>query len=170
MPPYLNRPEASDAHANQTLPLPYGINALSIVSAVNDVYGYLHALNQASINHGYSRLEELIQPPANFSGFISNIFVHAVAKRTGTATPGLAVNQYHNGRPDLVPRAHYQGDAVQQGEHGIEVKASRSQGSYQGHNIESGWLMVLRFSTHRAVNQRGRERQEGSAPGQGRQQ
>ena len=147
MPPrYLSRPEASGADANDTLALPYGVTAEAIVAAVNDVYGYLHALNRASIDHGYSRLEELIQPPANFSGFISNVFVRAVAARTGTATPGLAVNQYHNGRPDLVPRAHYPGDAVQQGEHGIEVKASRAAGGYQGHNAESGWLMVLRFS------------------------
>ena len=75
------------------------------------------------------------------------MFVQAVARRTGNAKPGLAVNQHHNGRPDLVPRARYGGDAVQRGAEGVEVKASRSSNSYQGHNVESGWLMVLRFAT-----------------------
>lgn len=74
------------------------------------------------------------------------MFVRAVAARADSAKPGLAVNRYHNGRPDLVPRARYEGDAVQQGAEGIEVKASRRRGGFQGHNPESGWLMVLRFA------------------------
>lgn len=136
---YLDRPIARLEHANSSLDLPYGVTVPAIVEAVNDVYAYLHALNRGSVDCGYGRLEELIQPPANFSGFLSNVFVQAVAKRTGNAKPGLAVNRYHNGRPDL-------GDAVQRGAEGVEVKASRSSNSYQGHNVESGWLMVLRFA------------------------
>ena len=147
MPPrYLDRPTASLEHVNPALDLPYGVAAAAVVEAVRDVYAYLHALNRASVDHGYGRLEELIQPPANFSGFLSNVFVQAIANRTGTARPGLAVNRYHNGRPDLVPRAMYDGDAVQHGAEGVEVKASRSSNSYQGHNVEPGWLMVLQFS------------------------
>lgn len=142
----LDRPSASPEHLNSSLDLPYGMTARAIVKAVNDVYAYLHVLNGASVDSGYGRLEELVQPPANFSGFLSNVFVRAVAARTGSARPGLAVNRHHNGRPDLVPRARYEGDAVQQGAEGIEVKASRSKSSYQGHNPESGWLMVLRFA------------------------
>ena len=143
---YLERPVASAEHATAGLNVPYGVTAPAIVEAVNDVYAYLHALNRASVDAGYGRLEELIQPPANFSGFLSNVFVQAVAARTGNARPGLAVNRYHNGRPDLVPRARYDGDAVLRGAEGIEVKASRLANSYQGHNVESGWLMVLRFA------------------------
>lgn len=142
---YLERPSASPGHLNSTLDLPYGATAEAIVEAVNEVYAYLHALNDASVEAGYGRLEDLIQPPANFSGFLSNVFVRAVAAHTGSARPGLAVNRYHNGRPDLVPRARYEGDAVQQGAEGIEVKASRRKSGFQGHNPESGWLMVLRF-------------------------
>lgn len=142
---YLERPSASPEHLDSTLDLPYGVTAGAIVEAVNEVYAYLHALNDASVNAGYGRLEELIQPPANFSGFLSNVFVRAVAARTGSARPGLAVNRRHNGRPDLVPRALYEDDAVHRGAAGIEVKASRSERNYQGHNVESGWLMVLRF-------------------------
>lgn len=142
---YLDRPSASPEHLNSTLDLPYGVTAGAIVEAVNEVYGYRHALNDAGVESGYGRLEELIHPPANFSGFLSNVFVQAVADRTKSAKPGLAVNRHHNGRPDLVPRAVYEGDAVHRGAAGIEVKASRSKRSYQGHNVESGWLMVLRF-------------------------
>ena len=143
---YLERPNASAEDVDSTVDLPYGVRALALVEAVNDVYAYLHALNRASVDSGYGRFEGLIQPPANFSGFLSNVFVQAVASRAGSANPGLAVNRYHNGRPDLVPRALYEGDAVLQGTEGIEVKASRSSNSYQGHNAESGWLMVLQFS------------------------
>ena len=143
---YLDRPSASPEHLNSSLDLPYGMTARAVVKAVNDVYAYLHVLNRASVDSNYGRLEELVQPSANFSGFLSNVFVRAVAARTGSARPGLAVNRHHNGRPDLVPRARYEGDAVQQGAEGVEVKASRSKSNYQGHNPESGWLMVLRFA------------------------
>ena len=67
------------------------MTAPAIVEAVNDTYAYLHALNRGSVDCGYGRLEELIQPPANFSGLLSNVFVQAVAGRTGNAKPGLAV-------------------------------------------------------------------------------
>ena len=143
---YLDRPGASPDHLNSSLDLPYGMTARAIGKAVDDVYAYLHVLNGASVDSNYGRLEELVQPPANFSGFLSNVFVRAVAARTGSARPGLAVNRHHNGRPDLVPRVRYEGDAVRQGAEGVEVKASRSKSSWQGHNPESGWLMVLRFA------------------------
>ena len=143
---YLDRPGASPEHLNSSPDLPYGMTARAVGRAVNDVYAYLHVLNRASVDSNYGRLEELVQPPANFSGFLSNVFVRAVAARTGSARPGLAVNRHHNGRPDLVPRARYEDDAVRQGAEGVEVKASRSKSSWQGHNAESGWLMVLRFA------------------------
>ena len=147
MPPrYLDRPAANEQDANTALALPYGVTATAIVEAVNDVYTYLHALNNASVGQGYGRLEELIPPLASFSGFFSNIFAQAMARCTANAQPGLAVNQWPNGRPTLVPRGLYAGDAVQHGGQGIEVKASRSVGSYQGHNIAAGWLMVLHYA------------------------
>ena len=148
---YLDRPTASLEHVDSSLDLPYGVTAPAIVEAVNDVYAYLHALNRGSVDRGYGRLEELIQPPANFSGLLSNVFVQAVAKRTGNAKPGLAVNRHHNSRPDLVPRARYDGDAVPRGAEGIEVKASRSSNSYQGHNMGSGWLMVASICDRRQI-------------------
>jgi hypothetical protein len=145
MPPYLERPEAKPEEAVQTIALPYGMTAQGVVKAVNDTYSYLHALNKASIEHGYNRLEDLMQP-AGFSGLLSNVFVRSIAKQFATATPGLAINQMGKGRPDLIPRAMYPGDAVHRGDDGVEVKASRSLSGWQGHNAELGWLLVVQFS------------------------
>lgn len=78
--------------------LPYGMTAEGVVKAVNDMYAYLHALNKASIEHGYNRLEDLMQP-AGFSGLLSNAFVRSIARQFGSTTPGLAVNQLGRGRP-----------------------------------------------------------------------
>ncbi|HXG69883.1 MAG TPA: hypothetical protein VNJ04_04635 [Gemmatimonadaceae bacterium] len=145
MPPrYLERPEARADHVNPTLALPYGMAGAGVVAAVSDVYAYLHALNSASVEYGYGRLEDIMQP-AGFSGLLSNVFVRAIAREFTSATPGLAVNQHGNGRPDLVPRAVYPNDYILHGDEGIEVKASRSRTSWQGHNIEPGWLMIVQF-------------------------
>jgi len=63
MPPrYLNRPEALEGDADVSVELPYGMTAAGVVAAINDAYAYLHALNRASIEHGYNRLEDLMQP------------------------------------------------------------------------------------------------------------
>lgn len=145
MPSYLERPEAKPEEAVEAIALPYGMTAQGVVKAVNDTYSYLHALNKASIEHGYNRLEDLMQP-AGFSGLLSNVFVRSIARQFATATPGLAINQMGKGRPDLIPRAMYPGDAVHHGDHGVEVKASRSRSGWQGHNAEHGWLMVVQFS------------------------
>ena len=116
-----------------------------IVSAVNELYAYLHALNTASVEYGYGRLEDFMQP-AGFSGLLSNVFVRAVTKSAETATPGLALNRFPNGRPDIVPRAVYSGDSVKNGHEGVEVKASRARSRWQGHNAETGWIMIAQLN------------------------
>lgn len=87
--------------------------------------------------------------PAGFSGLLSELFVRAVAKQHSHAVPGVTRNQRPGGRPDLVPRAHYPGDAVHRGDEGIEVKASGHATSWQGHNPETGWLMVVQIAIDR---------------------
>ena len=84
--------------------------------------------------------------PAGFSGLVSNVIVRSVVRAAETATPGLALNRYPNGRPDIVPRAAYPGDAVKRGATGIEVKASRYSSGWQGHNPEPGWLLIVQFN------------------------
>lgn len=145
MPRYLERPEAKIDEAVATTALPYGMTGEGVVKAINDMYAYLHALNKASVEHGYSRLEDLMQP-AGFSGLMSNVFVRSIARQFGTAVPGLAVNQLGGGRPDLVPRAVYPNDSVLQGDQGVEVKVSRYDKGWQGHNAEAGWIMIIQVS------------------------
>lgn len=120
------------------------MTAAGVVAAVSDVYSYLHALNASSVEYGYGRLEDIMQP-AGFSGLMSNVFVRALAREFSNATPGLAMNQHGNGRPDLVPRAVYEDDYILHGTEGVEVKASRATSGWQGHNAEAGWLMIVQF-------------------------
>lgn len=146
-PRFLERPTAEIADAEPSVPLPYGLTATAVVAAVNDLYAYLHAINRASVDHGYPRLEELMQRAA-FSGLVSGLAVESMARETERegAAPGLRPNRRHNGRPDLVPRGVYPGDAVLRGDEGVEVKASRSTKGWQGHNLEAGYLMVVQFT------------------------
>lgn len=145
-PRFLERPTADLSEADPSVVLPYGLSAAAVVMAVNDLYAYLHAINRASIDHGYSRLEDLMQA-AGYSGLISGLAVESMARETERegASPGLRANRRPNGRPDLVPRGVYPGDAVLRGDDGIEVKASRYGRGWQGHNLEAGWLMVVQF-------------------------
>jgi hypothetical protein len=62
------------------------MTAAGIVKALNDMYAYLHALNRASIEHGYDRLEDLMQP-AGFSGLLSNVFVRSIARNSPPQSP-----------------------------------------------------------------------------------
>jgi hypothetical protein len=78
---------------------------------------------------------------AAFSGMMSGLVVGGVAKQSAS----LTANNYHNGRPDLVPPGVYENDACHRGDEGIEVKASRTS-SWQGHNAETGWVMICVFS------------------------
>lgn len=141
-PPYLARPTAEAREAVPDIPLPYGLTADHVVAAMNDIYAYLHAVNSAAVLYGYPRLEDIIQP-ASFSGLLSELVCRAFVHATAGAVPGLIRNLWPNGRPDLVPRGSYPGDAILHGADGIEVKVSRHVSSIQGHNVESGWIMVV---------------------------
>jgi len=145
LPRYIERPRAEMRDANADLALPYGMDASGVVNAINDLYDYLHAINRASIEYGYDRLEDIMLRAA-FSGLISEIMVRSLASSMLNRVPGLARNLYPNGHPDLIPRAMYPGDAVQYGDEGVEVKAARNAASIQGHNVETGWFAVIEFS------------------------
>lgn len=126
------------------------MTAAGMVAALNDLYAYLSALNQASIMHGYDRLEDIMLP-AGFSGLISELAVRMMARHNSTGVPGVARNMRPGGRPDLVPRATYDDDSVHRGEHGVEVKASTSTTSWQGHNRETGHILIIQLSVDRTT-------------------
>jgi hypothetical protein len=144
-PRYIDRPTAETSDGDTATMLPYDMDAAGIVAAVNDLYAYLHAINRASIDYGYDRLEDVMLRAA-FSGLISEVMVRSLAASFSNRTPGLARNLYPNGHPDLVPRAVYPGDAVQNGDEGVEVKAARNPTSIQAHNTGEGWYAVIEFS------------------------
>jgi hypothetical protein len=148
VPRYLERPDVEPADADDAVEMPYGMTAAGIVASIRDLYAYLQAINRASIEHGYDRLEDIMLP-AGFSGLMSELVVRSVARELQTALPGVARNMRPGGRPDLVPRATYDGDAVHHGDEGVEVKVSTSSTSWQGHNPETGWLMIVQIAVDR---------------------
>ncbi|HLG73482.1 MAG TPA: hypothetical protein VK009_23935 [Chloroflexota bacterium] len=108
---------------------------------MDDIYDFLYNVNSFLTERGWDRLEELLSA-ATFSGVMSEFVVEGISKRSAA----VVKNTFHNGRPDLVPRGHYGKDGCQQGDEGIEVKASRWSAGWQGHNVESGWIMICQYN------------------------
>jgi hypothetical protein len=125
---------------NESAALPYGLRVAEIKAAIDDVYDFFYNVNRFLVDKGWDRLEETLSA-ASFSGMLSEMIVQGVSKRSATVNK----NMHHNGRPDLVPRGHYPGDGALHGDEGIEVKASRYSTGWQGHNVESGYLLIVQF-------------------------
>jgi hypothetical protein len=78
------------------------------------------------------RLEDMLMP-ANFSSLVGEFMTASIPKQCKT----VVKNNYHNGHPDILPAGKYRDDMAQHaGGDGIEVKASRYEKSWQGHNPE----------------------------------
>ncbi len=131
---------------NEGVDLPYDLRVSEVKAAIDDIYDFLYNVNKFLIERGWDRLEETLSA-ATFSGVMSELVVEGVSKRSTT----IIKNQYHNGRPDLVPRGMYESDGCHRGDDGIEVKASRWSNGWQGHNIEDGWIMIFQYYIDRDV-------------------
>ena len=140
MPPFTECPNLHPRGFNPSVRLPYGLRVAEVRAAIEDVYDFLYNVNRFLTEKGWDRLEETLHP-ATFSGTVSEMVVQSLSKQSAT----LIKNQYQNGRPDLLPRGRYPDDAVLRGEEGLEVKASRNKGGWQGHNVESGWIAVFQY-------------------------
>jgi hypothetical protein len=140
MPSYVDRATLHPKGFHDSAALPYGLRVSEVKAAIDDIYDFLYNVNRFLVEKGWDRLEETLAA-ATFSGVISELVVEGVSKRSAT----VIKNQFHNGRPDVVPRSHYQGDGVHRGSEGIEVKASRWSNGWQGHNVEDGWLMICQY-------------------------
>ena len=123
------------------VPLPYGLTPRDFFRTVEDVHDLLHDLNGLLHQRHYLRLEELLDS-AGFSGLLSR----TVANRLSHSSRILVVNRFHNGYPDLIQRGHYKYDAVQHGEGGLEIKASRHETNWQTHGPRAGWFGMAQFS------------------------
>lgn len=127
---------------NSNARLPYGLSVGHVIGAMEDFLKFIEVVNTALAQSQMMPLEQLFMP-ATFSSIVSEF----IARRIPVYCGGLVKNRYPNGYPDLIPAGKYPDDAVQYAEEGIEVKASRRSGGWQGHNIERGWLMVVQFQS-----------------------
>lgn len=108
---------------------------------------FLGFINQQLYTKDMPRLETMLMA-ANFSSVVSEFMTTAIPKTCTT----LVKNRFHNGHPDLLPAGVFENDAVQHSTTGMEVKASRYQRGWQGHNAEDVWLLVFVFESNRPAD------------------
>lgn len=135
--------EAFNSHSQ----LPYGLAIRHIRSAMEDFLDFLGFTNQQLHSRKLSRLEAFLMS-ANFSSIVGEFIATTIPKHC----PNLAKNRHHNGHPDLVPSGVFTNDAAQHAHAGIEIKGSRYQRGWQGHNRERIWLMVFVFESNSAAD------------------
>ena len=127
-----------DDKFNPAIELPLGLTTAHISSAMGDFIDFLGLINRELCTRGMARLESILMP-ANFSSMVGEFMNDRIPSHCSS----IARNRYHNGHPDLLPKDEYLGNSVQYADRGIEVKASRYESSFQGHNAEASWLMVF---------------------------
>ena len=120
--------------------LPYDLRVAEVRAAMDDMYDFLYNVNSFLTGRGYDRFEEMLAGAA-YSGVMSELVVQSLSKQSAT----LVANQWHNGRPDLIPIGAYGEEGVLRGEDGVEVKASRYESGWQGHNVENGFIMIFQY-------------------------
>lgn len=125
--------------------LPYGLTSDDVLLAMEDYLQFLGFIDYALHENGIRRLATLMQS-ANFSTMCSEFMHLALAKHT----TNLVKNRYHNGHPDLIPKGMFADNRVQHSSEGLEVKASRNESGWQGHNAEKTWLMVFVYDSNDA--------------------
>lgn len=135
-------------HFNPNAVIPYGVTIEHICAAMNDFIGFMQMVNVRLHENASPRLETMLMP-ANFSSIVGEFMTANLPKHS----PGIVKNRYHNGHPDLLPAGRFPNDSMQYCNEGIEVKASRYLKSWQGHNAEDCWLMVIMFDGNRAVDE-----------------
>jgi len=136
----LPRQQADPSWFNQSVELPYELRMADFELAMQDVYDLLFDINSALLSRGLMRLEETVRP-AIFSGIMSDAVSASVARHSRVLTE----NRFHNGHPDLIPHGRYVNDAVNAGEDGVEIKATRGRGAVDTHGARDAWLCVFRY-------------------------
>ena len=132
---------------NTNAVLPYGLTIDSIYHAMCDFVSFSNVVSKQLNANSMDRLESIMMP-ASYSSMVSEFMVNNLEKHSSS----LVKNIYHNGHPDLVPSGVYQNNSCQYGSEGIEVKSSRYDKNWQGHNAENSWIMVFCFESNRPVD------------------
>lgn len=126
---------------NPDADLPYSLRPDDFVAAMQDIYDLLYDLNVAMLARGLGRFDDMLRP-AGMSGLISDAITESLAKHSR----GMAVNRFHNGHPDLIVAGVYPNDAVESGEHGVEIKTTRGRSlAVDTHGAREQWLCVFRY-------------------------
>lgn len=136
----VTKAHAKDGCWKHSCRLPYGLSVKEIQKAVESLYEFLCAINSALAQQQLGLFENLILGNT-FSGLVSEVLVKNIAKHSRA----VMRNRYVGGHPDLLPAAHRGGDSQLRCDEGVEVKTSRRSGGWQGHNPETGWLIVFRY-------------------------
>lgn len=124
---------------NRGLPLPYSLRVEDFHMAMQDIYDFLHDVNNHLVAKSLRRLEDMLRP-AILSGILSDMLTGSLANHSRSLTE----NRHFNGHPDLVVRGAYAGDAVSAGEEGVEVKCTRKRGgAVDTHGARSQWMCVF---------------------------
>lgn len=124
--------------------LPFGLTTAHLASAMTDFLEFLKHINTRLHDEKIQRLESIMMS-ANFSSLVGEFMNARIPEHCRT----LVKNKYHNGHPDLIPAGAYPGDSVQHASVGMEIKASRYDKGWQGHNAEDTWLMVFIYASNR---------------------
>jgi len=112
---------------------------------MQDFLDFLGFINVQLLTKQLPRLEAFLMP-ANFSSMVGEFMSAGIPKYCKT----IIKNRYHNGHPDMIPIGRYPGDSLLHADEGIEIKASRYESGWQGHNPEDVWLMVFVFDSNTA--------------------
>lgn len=134
-----------EAKFNTACRLPYGLRIEHIYSSMAGFNDFLGFINQQLRSKEIPRLESFLMP-ANFSSIVGEFISMTIPKYCHT----LVKNRYHNGHPDLIPKGMFPDNAVQYALEGLEIKGSRHNSGWQGHNPEAVWLMVFHFASNTA--------------------
>lgn len=103
------------------------------------MYDFFFDVNGSLSRKGLPRFDDMLRPAA-MSGIISDMLTGCMARHSRT----LVENRFHNGHPDLIVGGRYPNDAVQSGEHGVEVKSTRKKGgAVDTHGAREQWMCVF---------------------------
>ena len=128
---------------NSKAVLPYGLTIAHIQKSMEEFLAFVGFINSQLGTKGIHRLESFMMA-ANFSSLVGEFMGATIPRFCDT----LIKNRYHNGHPDLLPKDKFPKNAMQHGDEGIEIKASRYLKGWQGHNAEDAWLMVFVFDSN----------------------
>jgi hypothetical protein len=133
-----------EKHFNKGAILPYGLKNIDIMNSMTEFCDFLNLINTELMKKDLPIFEKILMQ-ANFSSIVGE-FINGTIPKYCTK---LIKNKYHNGHPDLIEKGKFPNNAIQHSHEGIEIKASRYEKGWQGHNPENIWLMVFVFQSSR---------------------